>query len=106
MHGLAHRHAQNFVDAFPAILSIKHFGLEAHPLAVLADQFHIREKLHFNSYRAISLAGFAASTRHIERTVSGGESTLVCLRSSCEEVPDPVERFDVCDRIGSWSSPN
>ena len=60
---LLHGQIQDFMDVLASIANIQHLGLVACPLALLAHQFHVRKKLHFDRNRAVPLAGFAAAPR-------------------------------------------
>ncbi len=57
---------QNFMDIFPAIAHVQNLRLIAGAFALLTDQFHVRQKLHFNRDRTVALAHFAAAARHVE----------------------------------------
>ena len=54
------------MDIFPAIAHVQNLRLIAGAFALLTDQFHVRQKLHFNRDRTVALAHFAAAARHVE----------------------------------------
>ena len=62
----AHSHIQHVVNILAAITHVEDLLLETRAVAFFTDQFDVREKLHFHSYRAVALTNFAAPTRHIE----------------------------------------
>src|SRR5207248_9505753 len=93
VHCLSHRHIENFVNIFTPIPDLEHFRLKSLALALLANQFHVRKKLHFDNYRPTALAGFAAPSRNIERKMSSGMSALVRLRCTRKQITDAIKRL-------------
>ena len=79
------------MDIPAVVMNPQDFRLIARPLALLADQFDIGEKLHLHGDRTVALAGIAAASRNIERKVPGAEAALLGLGQRGKEVTDPVE---------------
>ena len=63
---LANGHLKHLVNVLTFIEDFQNAALVSGSLAVLADQFDIREKLHFDRYRSIPLARFAAACLEVE----------------------------------------
>src|ERR1017187_4860570 len=95
---------QYFVNALAFVVDFEHLRFIARALAFVADQFHICQKLHFDSDRAVALAGITAAARHVERKVSGREAALLRFRQRSKQFADDVKRFDVRDRIRARSA--
>src|SRR5688572_1531663 len=93
--GFADRQAQHFVNVQPLVLHLERAALVPRALALFANQFDIREELHFYRNRAVSLAHFAAPTRNIEGEMPRGISSPLRFRRVRERLADQVERFDV-----------
>jgi len=63
---------QNLVDILAVIADFQNAALEARAAAFLANEFDVREKLHFHGDRAVALTSFAAASRNIEGKMTGG----------------------------------
>ena len=61
-----YRQIKNFVDVLAAVTNVQNLRFKPGALALLADQFHVRQKLHLDRDRAVALAGFAASPWNVE----------------------------------------
>ena len=72
LQGFANRQVQHFVDVLGLVANLEHLWLVARPLALVADEFHVGEELHFHGDGAIALADFAAAAGDVEREVAGG----------------------------------
>ncbi len=66
LHGFLHRERQHFMNVEALIANFQYAALVARAFALVADQFHVRQKLHLDGHRAVSLAGFAAAAGDIE----------------------------------------
>src|SRR5688572_7560388 len=58
-----HRHAQHFVYILAAITNVEDLLFEARPFALFTNQLDVREKLHLDGDRSITLANLTTSTR-------------------------------------------
>ena len=94
-----HREVEDFVNILSPVPDIEHLGLVARPLAFLANQFDVGEKLHLNRDGAVALTGLAAAAWNVERKMPGGKSTLLRLRQGSEQIADAIERLDVGHRV-------
>lgn len=57
---------EDFVDVEALVPDVEDGGLVAGATAILADEFHIGEELHFDGDGAIALTGFAAAAGDVE----------------------------------------
>src|SRR5207237_10184658 len=101
VHCFANRHIERFVNILPAIPYFEHLGLETFSFALFANQFDIRQKLHFNHYSSVTLAGLATSAWNVEGEVSRGEAPFMGLWSARKQVANTVEGLYVGHRIRS-----
>ena len=69
--GLVDGHLENVVDIFAAVLYFEDFGFESLPVARFAHQSNVGHELHLYCDGAFALALLAASTRRVEREISG-----------------------------------
>src|SRR5437016_13298327 len=70
-----HREVEDFVNILSPVPDIEHLGLVARPLAFLAHQFDVGEKLHLNRDEAVAVAGRAAAAANVVRNLPGGNDT-------------------------------
>ena len=63
---LADGHLEDLVDVFASVENFQNPALVSSSLAVLANQFDVREKLHFDGDRSIALACLATAAWNIE----------------------------------------
>ena len=82
-----------------AILDIENALLVARSFAFFADQFHIRQELHFHGHGAIALAIFAPPAWNIEREMTCRVAAALRLRSACEDFANQIECFHISDWI-------
>ncbi len=61
-----HRHIQHVMDVLSVITHGKNLRLVARAFAILADQFHVGQELHFHGHRAVAGAGIAAPAGDVE----------------------------------------
>src|SRR5439155_441360 len=101
VHCFANRHIDRFVNILPAIPYFEHLGLETFPFALFANQFDIRQKLHFNHHSPVTLAGLATSTWNVEGEVSRGKAPFMGFWSARKQIANSIESFDVSHRIRS-----
>ena len=99
-----HRHVQDVMDVLSVIADGENLRLVTRAFAILADQFHVGQKLHFHGDRAIAGAGFAAAAGNVERKMSGGVAMLLGLGKGSEELANRIECLDVGHRIGARSA--
>src|SRR6476659_7647948 len=86
----------------PALVAhIKDRRLVARAFALFANQFDVGKKLHLDGHGPITLARLAATTRYIERKMTGCESVLVSLSYRSKHFTDRVKRFDISHGIAS-----
>ncbi len=91
----AHRHLQHLINAPALVVDLQRARLVARPVALLAGQLHIGQKLHLDRHRPVALAHIAAAPRHIEREVPRGVPPPLRLRLRRKQLADCVERLDV-----------
>src|SRR5439155_22953522 len=101
VHCFANRRIERFVNILPAIPYFEHLGLETLPFALFANQFDIRQKLHFNHHSSVTLAGLATSAWNVEGEVPCGKATFVGFWSARKQIANSIESFDVSHRIRS-----
>ena len=77
LESFANRQVQNLVNVFALVVNFEHLRLVARAFALVADQLHVGEKLHFDGDGAVALAIFAASTGNVEGKMSGREAALL-----------------------------
>src|SRR5271157_1951622 len=75
-----HGQVQDFVNVLPVIAHLQHFRLVTHPIAFLADQFDIGEKLHLHGHGTVALTGIATSSRDVEGKMPRRVATFLALR--------------------------
>ena len=63
---LTHGELQHFVNVAVPIAHVEHAGFESRSFAFVADQFDIREELHFHRNRSVALACFATAAGNVE----------------------------------------
>ncbi len=97
-----HCHTENFVDVLALVLHLKNGRFVTRSVAFLARQFHVREKLHLDRNRSIAFAHIATSTRNVERERSSCEALSSSVRLRSKQLPNSIERLDICHRIRSW----
>src|ERR1700678_1455563 len=97
---------QNLVNILAFVTYVKHLGFVARALALVTDQFHISQKLHFNGDCAVALAVFATASGHVKREMAGREATLLRLRQRSKQFSDNVKRLDISHGIRAWRAPN
>ena len=101
---LPHGHLQHFVDILAFVAHLQQARFEASPLAFLAHQLHVRQKLHLHGNGSISPAMIAAASRQIEGKVTGAQPPLPSLPSRGKQLANRIEGLDVGDRIGAGGS--
>src|SRR5262249_54075316 len=99
-------HLQHLMNILSAIPDLQHFRLEAFPLALLANQFHVGQELHFDNHRAVALASLAATAWDVEGKVPRRESALVSLGCPGKEFAYSVKSFDISHRIRPRRTPD
>ena len=87
------------MDVLAVIAHSENLRLVARAFAILADQFHIGQKLHFHGDRAVAGAGIAASAGDVEGKVSCGVAVFLGLGKGSEDLANGIERLDVGHRI-------
>src|SRR2546429_2777601 len=102
--GLANRQLQYFVNILPVIADFQNAALEARASALFADEFNVRQKLHLHGDRAVTLAGFAAATRHVEGKTTSGIAAAFRIGRVRKNFPNRVERFEIRSWIRTGSS--
>src|SRR5690349_19365335 len=91
---------------FSPIANFEHFRLVPRTLALFANQFHVREELHFDDDGSVSLPGFAAPAGNVERKMSCGKAALMRFRSARKQVANAIERLDVSHGVRSRRAPD
>src|SRR5580658_992039 len=93
---LPHGQSQYFMYVLIAKANLQHAALESRASALLANQFHVSEKLHFHGHRAVALASLAAAPGNVERKMPGAESALLRFGSRRKRLADGVESLEIC----------
>ena len=73
---------EHLVNRAAAIADFEHLRLEALAVALIARHEHVGEELHLDAHFAFALARLAASARHVEREVAGGQAARAARLSS------------------------
>src|SRR5712691_1097921 len=68
---LANRELQHLMNVLFPVAHFEHAAFKARPAAFFADQFDVRQELHFYRHDAFALACFAAAAGNVERKMSG-----------------------------------
>ena len=96
-----YRHIQHFIDIFALVAHLERLLVVAAPLAHIAGNVNIRQKVHLDFEQAVTRAGLTAAALDIE-----GETACIiaaCLRICRlgEQVADIVEHTRIGRRIGT-----
>src|SRR5258708_2931628 len=83
------------MNILAAVTNLQYLRFVARAFALFADEFNVRQKLHFDGNGSIALADFAAAAGNVEREMPGAESTLLRFGKRSEQIPDGVERLDI-----------
>src|ERR1700730_8100722 len=94
------------MNVLPAISHLEHRRLVARALTLLANQFHVGQKLHLHRDRAVPLTNLASPSGNVEREMSRPTSALLRFRQGSEQVADGIECLDISDRVRSRSAPD
>ena len=96
---LGHRHVQHlrYVRALP--LYLQRLAVVARPVAHLARNRYVRQKLHLDIDMPIPRTRLAPAPLHVEREPPRLVPSSARLRHSGEQFPDGRERPRVCSRI-------
>src|SRR4029077_12333676 len=89
------------MNIFAAIADLEHPGLVTRSFTLLADQLDVREKLHLDRHRTVTLESLAAAAGNVEGEVPRAETALLGLRQRSKEIADGIKGIDVRDRIGA-----
>src|SRR6266550_3901505 len=68
---LANRELQHLMNVLFPVAHFEHAAFKARPTAFFANQFDVRQELHFYRDDAFALACFAAAAGNVERKMSG-----------------------------------
>src|SRR5467141_2841257 len=68
---LANRELQHLMNVLFPVAHFEHAAFKARPAAFFADQFDVRQELHFYRDDAFALACLAAAAGNVERKMSG-----------------------------------
>jgi hypothetical protein len=69
------------------------------PIALVAGDEDVGEELHLDADLALTLAGLASATRHVEREVTGGQTARLGVLGQREQLANRIERLEIRDRI-------
>src|SRR6202171_6868643 len=92
------------MNILAAIADLEHPGLVTRSFALLADQLDVREELHLDRNRTVTLATVAAAAGNVEGEVSRAETAFLGLRQRSKQIADGVKGLDIRDRIGARCS--
>src|ERR1700680_2985096 len=89
------------MNILAAIADLKHPGLVTRSFALLADQLDVREGLHLDRNRTVTLASVTAAAGNVEGEVSRAETAFLGLRQRSKQIADRVKGLDIRDGIGA-----
>jgi len=75
-------------------------------MADIAGHVHIRQEVHFNSDKAITLAGLTSATLHVKREAACVIATFAGSGRLCEELADWRKEARISGGIASRCSSN
>src|SRR5437879_11530110 len=84
----------------------KRFRIVTAAAANFAHHINVREKIHFDTAQAVSLAGFAAAAFDVETEAAGTVATLARFRQHGKEIADRRENSGVGGGIRSRRTAN
>src|ERR1700730_3316958 len=89
------------MNILAAIADLEHPGLVTRSFALLAAHLDVREELHLDGNRTVTLADVAAAAGNVEGEVSRAETAFLGLRQRSKQIADRVKSLDIRDRIGA-----
>ena len=96
-----HRHIQHFVDVFALVAHLERLLVIAAPLAHIAGNVNVRQKVHFDFEQAVTRAGLTAAALDIEGKTACAVAARLCVRRFGKQVADIVEHARISRRIGT-----
>ena len=96
-----HRHIQHFVDVFALVAHLERLFVIAAPLAHIAGNVNVRQKVHFDFEQAVTRAGLTAAALDIEGKTACVVAARLCVRRFGKQVADIVEHTRIGRRIGT-----
>jgi len=102
--GFAHGHIENIMDIFAVVTNVENAALEALSAALLADQLHVRQELHFDGHGAIAPGRFHSVPGDIEGKMARGVAAALGVGRIGEDVANGIEGFEVGGGIGARSA--
>src|SRR5271170_7266006 len=90
---LARRHLQHIMNISILVTHIQHRALITRPAALLANQFHVRQKSHLDGHGPVALASLAPPARDVERKMSRRKSALFRLRRESKYFANRIKRL-------------
>ena len=97
--GLADRHVEDLGDRLPLVVDLQGLPVVPGTLADLAGDVDVRQEVHLDLQRAVTVAGLAASALDVETEPAGLVATDLGLGGLGEEVADLVEDAGVRRRV-------
>src|SRR5258708_4732722 len=94
------------MNILAAVANLQYLRFVARAFALFADEFNVRQKLHFDGNSSIALARFTPAAGNIEREMPGTESTLLRFGKRSEQIPDGVECLDIGHGVRPGRSSN
>src|SRR6266851_6713448 len=91
---------QDITDGVSFVAHRERFRIVAAPAADFAHHINVREKIHFNTAQAVSLAGFAAAAFDVETEAARAVAALARFGEHGEQVADRRENSSVSGGIG------
>ena len=106
LHRLAHRELQHFGDGQPLVTHLERLAVVATAVADVAEDVDLRQELHLDAQRPLSLAGLAAPPLDVEREAPRFVPADLRLRQRGEELADGAEDPGVGRRIRAGRPPD
>ena len=99
-------HLQDIRDALAPKRHLQGFFIVASAPAGFTRDIDVCQKVHIDPDQAISLAGFAPASGHVETEASRVVAALPTQRKIAEQIPDRPKRTRVGGRVGPRPAPN
>src|SRR5207237_9669554 len=94
-----HAHIEDVRDVLAAIAHLERLTVVAPPLAHVAFDVHVGQKVHLDALDALALAGLAAPALDIEAESAGGVAAQLRLACARHQVANQSKRAGIRGRI-------
>ena len=103
---LLYGHFQHVVDALALIFDFERLAVVAPPLAHVARDVDVRQKVHFDFDDPVALTGLAAAALDVEREPSGAEAAHLGVLRGGVKLADVGEYAGIRRRVGARRAPD